>query len=74
MLNLDFLLRLFFYKRCLLFFQLQFLLNPVASQTLLKQVKGISEKLELVKLNQEFFQRIRSQLELGQQHQGFLEK
>ncbi len=66
--------RIVFLQSCLLLFLLQFLLNPVASQTLPKQVKGISEKLELLKLNQEFMQRIQSQLELAQQHQVFLER
>ncbi len=36
------------------------------------QNKGVSEKLELVKLNQEFLHRVRSKLELGPQHKVFL--
>ncbi len=63
-----------FLPRYLLFFLLPFLFLPDASQALPGQNKGVGEKLELVRLNQEFLHRIQSKLELGGQHKVFLKQ
>lgn len=66
--------KIVFLQSYLLFLLLQFLFLPVASLALPGQNKRVDEKLKLVRLNQEFLHRLRSKLELGQQHKVFLKK